>query len=76
MAVVAMDNCFRKVMWWNFSFAPIAIFLQSIEFGSNDLAGRSDQPVFLADFVDEVLRYNTQAWEKIQTAVPRSVPSG
>jgi len=40
MAVVAMDNCFRKVMWWNFSFAPIAIFLQSIEFGSNNLTGR------------------------------------
>jgi len=43
MAVVALDNAIRKAMWWNFSFVPIAVFLQSIEFGSKDFEGRSDR---------------------------------
>jgi len=52
MAVVAMDQCFKKVMNWNASFAPIAIFLHSIEFGEVELKGQLDRLTFVADFVD------------------------
>ena len=33
MAVVTLDACMRKVMPWNSSFATIAIFLHSVDFG-------------------------------------------
>ena len=42
MAVVALDVCIKKVFWWNCSFATVAIFLNTIEFGESDLAGFSD----------------------------------
>ena len=64
MAVVALDVCIRKVMPWNSSFATIAIFLHSVNFGEHDLAGKPNQLGFLADFVDEIVRYNAQAWDE------------
>ena len=64
MAVVALDACIRKVMPWNSSFAAVAIFMHSVEFGENDLAGKSDKLVFLADFIDEVIQFNAQAWDE------------
>ena len=64
MAVVALDVCIRKVMPWNSSFATIAIFLHSVNFGEHDLAGKPNQLSFLADFVDEIVRYNAQAWDE------------
>ena len=57
MAVVALDVCIRKVMPWNTSFATVAIFLHSVNFGEHDLAGKPNQLSFLADFVDEIVRY-------------------
>ena len=64
MATVALDVCIRKVMPWNSSFATVAIFLHSVNFGEHDLAGKPNQLGFLADFVDEILRYNAQAWDE------------
>jgi len=64
MAVVALDTAIRKVMAWNESFATVAIFLQSVNFGENDLSGKADKLVFLADFVDEIIKYNAQAWDE------------
>ena len=64
MAVVALDVCIRKVMPWNTSFATVAIFLHSVNFGEHDLAGKPNQLSFLADFVDEIVRYNAQAWDE------------
>jgi len=66
IAVVAMDQCFKKVMSWNAAFVPVAIFLHSIEFGEAELKGRSDWLAFVADFVDEILSYNAQAWDKVR----------
>jgi hypothetical protein len=64
MAVVALDGCIRKVMPWNQSFATIAIFLHTVNFGETELADRADRLTFLADFIDEVIRYNAQAWDE------------
>jgi len=64
MAVVALDACIRKVMPWNASFATVAIFLHSVNFGEHDLAGKQSRLAFLADFVDEIVRYNAQAWDE------------
>ena len=64
MAVVALDACIRKVFWWNCSFATIAIFLHSIEFGESDLSGFPDRITVLANFIDEVLKFNAQAWDE------------
>jgi len=66
MAVVALDHVILKVMPWNHAFATLAIFLHSVQFGEHDLAGRSDRLVFLADFIDEILRYNAQAWDEMR----------
>ena len=66
MAVVALDHVILKVMPWNHSFATLAIFLQSVRFGERDLQGRPDRRVFLADFIDEVLRFNAQAWDEVR----------
>jgi hypothetical protein len=64
MAVVALDGCIRKVMPWNHSFATVAIFLHTVNFGEAELAGKADRLPFLADFIDEVIRYNAQAWDE------------
>ena len=64
MAVVALDTCVKKVYPWNSAFATAAIFLHSIDFGSVDLAGQTDRLVILADFIDEILRFNAQAWDE------------
>jgi hypothetical protein len=64
MAVVALDGCIRKVMPWNHSFATLAIFMHTVNFGESELTGKSDRLVFLADFIDEILAYNAQAWDE------------
>ena len=64
MAVVALDVCIKKVFWWNCSFATVAIFLNTIEFGESDLAGFSDRLTIVADFIDEILKFNAQAWDE------------
>ena len=64
MAVVALDACIKKVYWWNNSFSTLAIFLHTIEFGENDLATYSDKLTILANFIDEVIKFNAQAWDE------------
>jgi len=66
MATVALEACIHKVMPWNFSFTTVAIFLHSINFGENELGNRPDSLSVLADFVDEILRHNSQAWDEGQ----------
>ena len=64
MAVVALEACTKKVYWWNSSVTTIAIFLHTIEFGEIDLAAYSDKLTILADFIDEILKFNAQAWDE------------
>jgi hypothetical protein len=64
MAVVALDGCIRKIMPWNSAFATLAIFMHAVNFGESELAGKGNRLVFLADFIDEVIRYNAQAWDE------------
>lgn len=64
MAVVVLDTCIRKVMPWNFAFTTVSFFLHTVNFGEGELGGRVDHLDFVADFVDEILRYNAQAWDE------------
>ena len=64
MAMVALEACVHKVMPWNFSVTTLAIFLHSVGFGEVELMGKTGSLAFLADFVDEVLRHNAQAWDE------------
>jgi hypothetical protein len=64
MAVVALDGCIRKIMPWNAAFHTLAVFLHSVNFGEAELSGKSHRLVFLADFIDEVIRFNAQAWDE------------
>ena len=64
MAVVALESCTRKVFWWNNSFTTVAIFLHTIEFRESDLAAYSDRLTVLADFIDEIIKFNAQAWDE------------
>jgi hypothetical protein len=64
MAVVALDGCIRKIMPWNAAFATLAIFLHTVNFGEAELSGKENRLVFLADFIDEVIRFNAQAWDE------------
>ena len=64
MAVVALEACIKKVYWWNNSFTTLAIFLHTIGFGENDLATYPDKLTILANFIDEVIKFNAQAWDE------------
>ena len=64
MAVVTLEACTKKVFWWNSSVTTIAIFLHTIEFGEIDLAAYPDKLTILADFIDEILKFNAQAWDE------------
>ncbi len=64
MAVVALDAAIHKVMPWNAAFSTLAIFLHSVNFGERELEGKETKLVFLADFIDEVIRFNAQAWDE------------
>ena len=76
MAVVALETCIRKVFWWNNSFTTVAIFLHTIEFGESDLAAYSDKLTVLADFIDEIIKFNAQARRGFSCLHRRSQPNG
>ena len=38
--------------------------MNTIEFGESDLANSSDRLSVLADFIDEILKFNAQAWDE------------
>ncbi len=64
MAVVALDAAIRKAMPWNAAFSTLAVFLHSVNFGEKELEGKSHKLIFLADFIDEIIRFNAQAWDE------------
>ncbi len=64
MAVVALDAAIHKAMPWNAAFSTLAIFLHSVNFGEKELEGKNNKLSFLADFIDEVIRFNAQAWDE------------
>ncbi len=64
MATVALEAAVHKVMPWNFSVTTVAMFLHSINFGEVELSGKGESLSFLADFIDEILRHNAQAWDE------------
>lgn len=70
MAMVVLDVCIRKVMPWNHAMSTLAIFMHTIEFGEVDLSNHNEKLSFLADFIDEVIRHNAQAWDEERHFMP------
>jgi len=63
MAMVAMESAIHMIMPWNLSCKTLTIFLHSVEFGENLPAGKPAKLLFVADFIDEVLSTNADAWD-------------
>ncbi len=64
VAISTLDAAFHKVLPWNFSMKAITVFLQNINFGSNELNSSQESVRFVADFVDEALKANAQFWDE------------
>ena len=46
---------------WNFSFATIEYFLNSVNYEEKDLGSHSEKIQFLSNFIDEVFLHNVEA---------------
>jgi hypothetical protein len=64
VAIANLEGGFHRVMPWNLSFKALNFFLVSINFGEAKLSGKQSRLLFLANFVDEVLRTNARNWEE------------
>jgi hypothetical protein len=64
VAIANLEGGFHRVMPWNLSFKALNFFLVLINFGEAELSGKQGRLLFLANFVDEVLRTNARNWEE------------
>jgi hypothetical protein len=64
MAAATLDAVIQRVMPWNMAFKTVYLFLVSNDFGEIELANSKNKLLFLANFVDEVLRANARFWEE------------
>ncbi len=53
----------RMALPWNYVFETLDFFLTSVQFGKHDLAFRPNKFSFLADFIDQVIHNNAEAWD-------------
>jgi hypothetical protein len=64
VAMATLEGGIHRVSPWNFAFKTLHLFMLSMNYGENELSGKTNKPVFLANFVDEVLRSNARNWEE------------
>jgi len=64
MGLMALEGAIHKIYPWNWSVKTILIFMTSVDFGENELKGRSDRLTVLADFIDDALKTNAQSWDE------------
>ncbi len=64
IAMATLEGGIHRVAPWNFAFKTLHLFMISMNYGENELNGKTNKPVFLANFVDEVLRCNARNWEE------------
>jgi hypothetical protein len=64
MAVTALEGAIHKVTPWNMAFKTLSVFLTTMDFGEAEFRGKDSKLVFLADFIDEVIRANAQKWDE------------
>ncbi len=63
MAVMALESAVHMIMPWNHSFKALANFLNTVEFGEKLGGDCEDRLAFVADFIDEVMAENADAWD-------------
>ncbi len=64
MAVAALEGAIHKVAPWNMAFKTLSVFLTTTDFGAAEFRGKDSKLVFLADFIDQVIRANAQKWDE------------
>jgi hypothetical protein len=64
VAMATLEGGIHRVSPWNFAFKTLHLFMLSINYGENELGGKTNKPVHLANFVDEILRSNARNWEE------------
>jgi hypothetical protein len=64
IAMATLEGGIHRVAPWNFAFKTLHLFMVSMNYGENELNGKTNKPVFLANFVDEVLRCTARNWEE------------
>jgi hypothetical protein len=64
IAMATLEGGIHRVAPWNFTFKTLYLFMVSMNYGENELNGKTNTLVFLANYVDEVLRHNARNWEE------------
>jgi hypothetical protein len=64
VAMATLEGGIHRVSPWNFAFKTLHLFMLSMNYGETELNGKTNKPVFLANFVDEILRSNARNWEE------------
>ena len=66
LAVRAMCRAAQYAQPWNQSYNAIDGFLQSSNWASAELSGRSNRAVLLTDFVNYIMGLNAQSWQQME----------
>jgi hypothetical protein len=69
LAVTALRVATRFIGNWNWSIEPLDVFLTNIQFGGLEFGFTPPQQKinFVADFIDEIIRHNSQNWDDENT---------
>ena len=63
LALTTLRTASQFIHPWNFSFATIEYFMNSVSFGEKDLSSHPEKTTFLSNFIDEVILHNAEAWD-------------
>jgi hypothetical protein len=65
LALTALRVATRFIGTWNWAIEPLDVFLTEIQFGGTEFGFTPPQQKlnFVADFIDQVLRHNSQNWD-------------
>ncbi len=63
MAMATLRIASRMALPWNYALETLDFFLTSVQFGEPELSFRQNKFSFLAEFIDQVLHSNAEAWD-------------
>lgn len=63
MALATLRVASRMALPWNFAIETLDFFLNSVQFGEPEFGQRQNKFLFLAEFIDQVLHMNAEAWD-------------
>ena len=63
LALTTLKTACHFIHPWNFSFGALEFFLSSVQFEEKELQNKNNKLSFLCDFIDDVISFNTEAWD-------------